>query len=77
MPWLIEVNASPNVRPSSAPQRQVLARLCAHVVDHLAAPARAVMDDQAGSEEGPVSMASTRPTVNRQTVSARPYELSP
>lgn len=35
-PWLIEVNASPNLKPSSPQQEKVLARLCAAVADEIA-----------------------------------------
>jgi hypothetical protein len=35
-PWLIEVNASPNVKPSSPQQGDVLARLCAAVASKIA-----------------------------------------
>ena len=41
-PWLVEVNASPNLKPASAPQEDVLSRLCAKLADKLTdlAPAR-------------------------------------
>lgn len=35
-PWLVEVNASPNMKPASAPQADVLSRLCARLVDKIA-----------------------------------------
>ena len=34
-PWLVEVNASPNLKPASAPQEDVLSRLCAKLADKL------------------------------------------
>ena len=35
-PWLVEVNASPNMKPASAPQHEALKRLCARIVDKMA-----------------------------------------
>jgi hypothetical protein len=43
-PWLVEVNASPNLKPASAPQEDVLSRLCAKLADALAPARRGAAD---------------------------------
>lgn len=43
-PWLVEVNASPNLKPASAPQEDVLSRLCAKLADALAPAQRGAAD---------------------------------
>ena len=58
-PWLVEVNASPNMKPASAPQERVLSRLCASLADTLAPAPR---DARKKKSRGP--------TVPRADVSA-------